>query len=220
MHRSPLTGVVLLLTALSCGGVLSGCGGAAVSGGEVPAQAAEAEAGQEAVSEEPARPTDSPEAVVDHLLAADESGDHGAILEVVAPDQRTTFVWSAWFGAAYDAIAADAATVAAYQAINAEHGLDEEWLNKTAGEPVGRDGLAKLADEAFADVDLEALLADLMEFTTAGERFFGPPGEAGESGTVTVDGDRASAVVGRSELELRRLEGGRWYWLPSGSDDG
>ena len=159
----------------------------------------------------------SPASVAAHMVAADQNRDYGSLLDVMAPHYRTTFVWAAWFGAAYEAIGGDAATVEAYEAINARHGLDPEWLNRTSPDPVGRVGLAALADEAFADVDLAALLGDLLRMTVGDETFFGTPGS--DDGAVALDGDRALAQVGSGEHVLRRLEDGGWYWFPKGSED-
>ena len=170
--------------------------------------------GARAQAEEP-KPTSSPEAVVAHLRAADASREWGAMLDVIAPAERGIFVWAAWFGAAYAAIAADEETVAAYEAICSEHGLDRTWLDETSGESIGREKLAQLADKAFADVDRAALLTDLLAFTTGERSFFG----TGESdGKIAVEDERAVATLGGTELVLRRVDGA-WYWFRGGDED-
>ena len=203
----------LLIAALLPAALLGSCGGdesLAEAGADdgPPAPGAEEPAGEPA-------PFSTPEEVVAHLRAADTARSFGGFIEVIPEAHRASFVWAAWFGAAYAAISGGAAEIA-YEEINAEFGLDPEWLSKTSGEPVGREGLAELADQAFEGVDLEALFEELALLgTEPGESFFGF--DDGDP-TVTTTGERATAALGKAELTLGLLDG-RWYWLPRGFED-
>ena len=153
----------------------------------------------------------TPQAVLVHLRMAEESGDYGMLLDVMAPDERSSYVFGAWFGAAFQAIGGTAEDTAAYEALNAKYGLDPAFLDRIAPDPLGPEGLRALADEAFAGVDLGALLTDLVELTAEERRFFGDlPGD----GEIREEGDRATVTLGSAELVLRRLADDSWYWFP------
>jgi len=159
----------------------------------------------------PQRPcAEGPAELIATLRELEEQGRFGEILEHITPDQREAYLFMSWFDAAYTAMGSAPDVSQRYRTIVETHGLDEDWLSEDL---TGRDGLRRVAEKAFRNVDVAALLHEVASFRLEHGRFGVAFGFVGELRGLHIEDDWARASIERSEFELvRQVE--TWFWCP------